>query len=473
MTMTFFRIPSAAVILSCLMLCSCVSMSADSNALVLPRPATPGEIAHIKTQVYESIERQQGEQTAPEPLEGRDDLLMYQPEYKPEYLPNPDKTRIVEYGCPQGVIRQVAFLDNDTDESAIVEASRTAKPDELAIVPELKEQGAGVLAAHAVSENGDGLVPAWRPPTARGPWPANEYLADGGDKMKPVYVEEDWTVHNLEIEDTVAHFDTLDGRTLVEPSNRVHLYAPRFGSVRKVEGIYSSGQVTVLSEARMQAGLEQRKHLEKIGFTAQETQTGFARTRHRLGGVGARAAIAGTDSATGLLGTGNYEAVLSEWNVLQGRMLGSAELLYLAEGALSARAWQGEEGVQVRIGQQVPMAAVKEEGAESIFVIKEDESRTSKLRLVKVASKKSAQPGDLVEFTLRFDNVGTEPIGNVTILDNLTTRLEFLPGSAESSLESGFVVQPNEGGSFTLRFEITDPLLPGEFGIVKFHCRVR
>ena len=38
----------------------------------------------------------------------------------------------------------------------------------------------------------------------------------------------------LEMEDTVAHYDTLDGHTLVEPSNKVCLYSPRFGAVRQV-----------------------------------------------------------------------------------------------------------------------------------------------------------------------------------------------------------------------------------------------
>ena len=35
-----------------------------------------------------------------------------------------------------------------------------------------------------------------------------------------------------------------------------------------------------------------------------------------------------------------------------------------------------------------------------------------------------ANPGDEVDFTLRFDNVGNQPIGNVTIVDDLTGRLE-------------------------------------------------
>ncbi len=60
--------------------------------------------------------------------------------------------------------------------------------------------------------------------------------------------------------------------------------------------------------------------------------------------------------------------------------------------------------------------------------------------------------------TLRFDNLGNRPLGNITILDNLTTRLELVPGSAQCSVPAAFVVEPNDGGSDILRFEITDPI---------------
>ena len=43
----------------------------------------------------------------------------------------------------------------------------------------------------------------------------------------------------------------------------------------------------------------------------------------------------------------------------------------------------------------------------------------------------TAQPGEEVEFTLRFDNVGDRVIGNVTIIDSLTTRLEYVDGTPE------------------------------------------
>ena len=92
---------------------------------------------------------------------------------------------------------------------------------------------------------------------------------------------------------------------------------------------------------------------------------------------------------------------------------------------------------------------------------------------MKLASTEFAAPGETVAFTLRFDNVGDEVIGNVTIIDNLTTRLEDVADSAECSLPAEFSTQPSESGSLVSRWEITNPLQPEELGVIRFRCRVR
>ncbi len=101
------------------------------------------------------------------------------------------------------------------------------------------------------------------------------------------------------------------------------------------------------------------------------------------------------------------------------------------------------------------------------------EPNNPKLRLVKLASKSSAQPGEEVEFTLRFDNVGDKVIGNVVITDNLTTRLEYVEGSQKTSLPASFTTQANDGESLILRWELTEPLEKGKGGVIQFRCKVR
>ena len=85
----------------------------------------------------------------------------------------------------------------------------------------------------------------------------------------------------------------------------------------------------------------------------------------------------------------------------------------------------------------------------------------------------AAEVGEEVEFTLRFDNIGNQILGNVTILDNLTGRLEYVPGSGQCSVPANLVPTMNEAGSTELRWEIINPLEVGEGGIIRFKCIVR
>jgi uncharacterized repeat protein (TIGR01451 family) len=115
---------------------------------------------------------------------------------------------------------------------------------------------------------------------------------------------------------------------------------------------------------------------------------------------------------------------------------------------------------------------VSHQKVEMIYGVNEPPANP-KLRIIKVASTQFAQPGDEIDFTLRFDNVGNQRIGNVTIIDNLTPRLAYVEGSAKSSLPAEFFTQHNEGDSLVLRWEITDPLAPGDGGVLRFRCRLR
>ena len=149
-----------------------------------------------------------------------------------------------------------------------------------------------------------------------------------------------------------------------------------------------------------------------------------------------------------------------------------AEMAWLARGAAAAITWSHTQAVQVVLDGKAAMAAVQNEKAEMIFTVEEPPAHP-KLRVIKVASTPFAEPGDTVDFTIRFDNVGNQVIGNVTILDNLTTRLEYVAGSAQSSVPASFSTQRNEAESLMLRWEIADPLQPQKGGVLRFQCRVR
>jgi uncharacterized repeat protein (TIGR01451 family) len=143
----------------------------------------------------------------------------------------------------------------------------------------------------------------------------------------------------------------------------------------------------------------------------------------------------------------------------------------LAQSIEAAVVWTHLQAIQVVLDEQRADVVVGDQRAEAVFVA--ESKGVDRLRVIKVASTNYARPGETIDFTIRFDNVGDQVIGNVTIIDNLTNRLEYVPDTAQSSRAGNFLTEYNEAGSLALRWEVTDPLPPGEGGIVRFRCRVR
>ena len=312
----------------------------------------------------------------------------------------------------------------------------------------------------------------WAPPGIAKPWPPEEYLCDGGDKGSPVAVSPNWELYGLGLEDTVAHYDSLDGRTLVEASNKVCVYAPRFGAVRVVSRIAENENID------QAGGVELPQHLvkaDRVAVPASSLQRYQAR-----GDVGTKIASAYRSRqgdgaiSSALFASGFQDAFLpfEDLSAIRNGILDQAEKARLSEGVQAAIVWSQDESVQVALNHRMAVAFTQNERTEEVYTVK-DLRDSPKLRVIKVASTQSAQPGEFVDFTLRFDNVGDQPLGNIVLVDNLTTRLEYVPDSAQSSLKSDFAVEPNEGESLVLRWEIDEPLDPGEGGIVRFRCRVR
>ena len=119
-----------------------------------------------------------------------------------------------------------------------------------------------------------------------------------------------------------------------------------------------------------------------------------------------------------------------------------SEKAKLEKSVQNAVTWSADQAVQVVFEnkQAVAVVGVKQPG----IVYENGEPSSPRLRLLKLASTNHALPGEEVEFTLRFDNVGDQVIGNVTIVDNLATRLEYVAASAKSSAASGFSAVPND-----------------------------
>jgi len=329
------------------------------------------------------------------------------------------------------------------------------------------EAFAGVSARNAAGR-------PWSPPGISQPWPEDEYLRDGGDRGSAAVVGDDWEVRGLDLEDTIAHYDLADGRTIVQPSNRVHIYSPRFGAVRKVVGLVAHEQAQHTGDVYVPEILAGPRSVQFVASSKQQVQT-----ERQIG-----------TKPLDILRTKQSEGVLSDkiglnafqddafkayenLQLIRTGQVDSAQMAWLARGNAAATAWEHTRAVQIILDHQSAMSDVGVDNLQSTYTYKAPPPGSAKLRVVKVASTQFAEPGDEVAFTIRFDNVGAQVIGNVTIIDNLSTRLEYVPDSAQCSLDAEFFTQPNEGDSLVIRCEVADPLPAGQGGILRFRCRVR
>ena len=291
-------------------------------------------------------------------------------------------------------------------------------------------------------------------------WSPNEYLCDGGDAFPAVDVARDWRVFGLNLEDAVAHYDTVDGKTCVQPSNRVCLYAPRFAAVRQVTGVVLHEQHEGPSGIARPVGPIQSGTAELATTVLQPVQPRGQRSTKIGQTFRERTRTAGVENRQALAAAENELLAYEEFRLLRQHQLDNTEKARIAARLEAAIVWTHDKAVQVVIDEMPAVEVSEALGLQSVYTYEMPKGKP-RLCLAKCASTSSAQPGDIVKFTLRFENVGDQTIGNVTILDNLSPRLEYVPDSQQSSLEASFSTSENDGESLLLRWEIIKPLEVG------------
>ncbi|PQO30069.1 DUF11 domain-containing protein [Blastopirellula marina] len=299
----------------------------------------------------------------------------------------------------------------------------------------------------------------------------DEWVCDGGDRFQHTVIGQDFSIRGLDIEDTVAHYDTLDGCRKVTPSNQVCVYAPRFAAVRKIYGLNA--------ELKNERLLANRADLELLGQANNGIPTNVNQPLQPVGNLAAKMPSIFRERTLGVELENrqvlhefikDFQA-FEDFNIMKVGIFDATQKARLATSIQNAIAWTENQAVQVMIEGQKAHEGTYEQAAQEALMF--DLHGKPCLRIVKLASVDNAQPGDIVEFTLRFDNLGDQRVGNVTIIDNLSPRLEFVEGSAQCSIDSDFLTQPNEKESLILRWEIKEPLEVGEGGVCRFKCRVR
>ncbi len=316
-------------------------------------------------------------------------------------------------------------------------------------------------------------------------WNDQEYLYDGGDRAPKVEVTENWRVHGLDSQDTIAHYETIEGKLCVSPSNRVPIYAPRFGAVRKTTApTLQAGAVGArgMTDPR---GPGIKASNEPVGDLAlpqgpklRDAIAPIDSLRDRTRGVAAEKILPPVN-------LGSYQMALGRLQSFGPALRREDLLAILGEYMVNARTWTNPEGLSVAISGVTAVQVRDTKQVEDITLYETEPGKCS-LRICKAASHSAASPGDIISFSIRFENIGSKPIGNLVILDSLVSRLEYIDGSQQCvlSLASNkapdkeknpikFSTAENEAGSTVLRWECDLPLETADSGVITFRCRVR
>lgn len=298
-----------------------------------------------------------------------------------------------------------------------------------------------------------------------------EYIFDGGDNETQVVVQKDWTAKGVDPTDTVAYYQTAGGLICVKPSNRVPIYAPRFGAVRQVRGVTLSERA--VGTQRILAPVAPGRLDESELVTNVVLPTG-PRGEQQVRLLDAFQENNGGVKMDQVLAFGTMSEARVPWenvDFFRTGILQDDELAVLGQILQGARTWFAPESLAVEIkGQNI--AVIKDElFAKEIFVY-ETEDKCS-LRICKAASHTIANSGDVISFTIRFDNIGPNSIEKTVILDSLSPRLEYIEGSEQCSIEAVFVKTPNSVGSSILKWELQGEIKPSTGGVISFDCKVR
>jgi uncharacterized repeat protein (TIGR01451 family) len=315
--------------------------------------------------------------------------------------------------------------------------------------------------------------------------PAEECINDGGDHGNRAGFDGNGQLAGVEPEDTVAEYTDSHGRRHVTHSNCVCLCVPRFAVLRCETPLNRYNGVVAVNDARkvqyqrlfdmLMPPLQTRAYEQLQGARGRERPSINAVVARTIG-VTHFEVLQAVDVPLGpiaLLGT-NSVLILSELE--RARLVKQLEL---------ARQLSSRERVQQSASVTVTSVVGRiEAGARIVQAEAETRDLTvccnevpcppdKPLVLIKCADRPSAQVGDVVTFLLKYSNHGGQPITDVAVTDSLTTRLEYVPGSAQSDRPAVFTTQANEAGSLILRWEITGRLMPGSSGVVRFQARVR
>lgn len=298
----------------------------------------------------------------------------------------------------------------------------------------------------------------------------NEFLCNGGDQLPKARARVGDQIIGVEVEDTVARYTTVRGETHVTPSNRVCVYAPRFGSVRRVTGA-DVGEIAI--------GPQKMLHRDTpIGVDYDEP--GLAVTGRDLpirndlvrGPDAMRARDRGVPVENVLQPqmAEDVLALLASLSIMNRGILVKDDLPIILIGDQAATIWSVDQEVVVAVAGEVAATITRDQTARELVVY---ELPNGRLRICKVADRGDALPGETVTFLLRVDNVGDSPLSDIVLTDSLSARLQYVPDSQKNTVNAEFSTSVNDDNSLRMTWKFAEELKVGEGTTIEFKCKVR
>ena len=298
-----------------------------------------------------------------------------------------------------------------------------------------------------------------------------EYVYDGGDRDPQARLREDLTVVGLDSEDTVIRFETQSGAVELQAGCRVPIYAPRFASTRKITPLGHSDHVVATQAAlrdqkvgRMAEVLPPTNVRLRNGPKNEDSVKVVEAVRERNRGVE-------VDKVIPAIGISEAFRPYEDLQLIRKGTLTTDDKIKLRRSTAAALSWSNVDELVVLVDNVETQLIKSNNQAEEILTYELDGK--PRVRLCKVASHQVAAPGDTIDFTIRFDNVGDQKISNIVVHDSLAPRLEYVEETQKSSLKSDFTNKANDAGSSVLTWTFPETIRPGQGGFIRFQCKVR
>jgi len=299
---------------------------------------------------------------------------------------------------------------------------------------------------------------------------AQEFIYDGGDRDPQVRLRQDLSVVGLDSEDTIIRYETTSGSVELQTGCRVPIYSPRFSSIRKIVALNLS-EHAVATQATLLEQKPTRVHdilppnnLVRNDKPVREANVKVIEAlRDRNRGIPVVKILPALDISDAFK---PYEDLA----IIRRGEYRELDRALLIKGTQAALNWTSVDQLIVLVDNVAANSVESLDGPQELFNY---ELGNNRVRLCKVASHQVAEPGDIIDFTIRFDNTGDQKITNIMIQDSLAPRLEYVADSQKSSIESQFSVEPNDAGSSTLTWNIAETVAPGTGGFLRFQCKVR